>query len=156
MYSSTYSNHATSGIIAKHLAVNIRVNGCRFTIPISSNSFSNSPIALSLFRNILAKIIAGEDDDAEVWDYSEQVADVFLPEFQRLAPPVVHTGKLTLADLAPRGTFDCEYRVVNEEPLAVGITEQVPEMESCDEWNICKIQSATGVAFMTSFRRELA
>ena len=118
------------------------VNECRFMIPVSSNSFSNSPVALSLFRNILAKVIAGEDDDPEVWDYGEQVADVFLPEFKRLAPPVVHTGKLTLADLAPRGAFECEYRVINERPLAVGITERVPEMEPSDEWNICKIQSA--------------
>ncbi|KAJ4317194.1 hypothetical protein N0V84_007498 [Fusarium piperis] len=124
------------------LAISIRVNGCRFTISISPNSFSNSPVALRLFRNILAKFIAGEDGDPEVWDYSEQVADVFLPEFKRLAPPVVHTGKLTLADLAPRGAFECEYCVIDERPLAVGITERVPEIEPIDEWNIRKIQSA--------------
>lgn len=124
------------------LAISIRVNGCRFTIPISPKSFSNSPVALSLFRNILARVIAGEDDDPEVWDYGEQVAGVFLHEFKRLAPPVVHTGKLTRADLAPRGAFECEYRVMDERPLAVGITERVLEMEPCDEWNICKIQSA--------------
>ncbi|RSL66066.1 hypothetical protein CEP54_003868 [Fusarium duplospermum] len=89
------------------LAISIRVNGCRFTIPISPDTFSNSPVALSLFHKILAKVIAGEDDDSEVWDYGEQVADVFLLEFKRLAPPVMHTGKLTLTDLAPRDTFEC-------------------------------------------------
>ncbi|UPL04347.1 hypothetical protein LCI18_015281 [Fusarium solani-melongenae] len=106
------------------LAISIRVNGRRFTIPISPNSFLNSPAAFSLFRKILAKVVAGEDDDPEVWDY------------------IVHTRKLTLADLAPRGAFECEYRVIDERPLAVGITERVPEIEPSDEWDIRKIQSA--------------
>ncbi|KAJ3526089.1 hypothetical protein NM208_g11354 [Fusarium decemcellulare] len=123
------------------LGLGIRVNGYRFAISISPDTFSHSPVAQSTFQRIFDKIIAGEDDDSEVWDYCEQIANVFLPEFKRLAPPVVHLGKLTLADLAARGSFGCELRVVDETPLAVSVTERVLDDEYFEEWDVRKIQS---------------
>ncbi|KAF4463946.1 kinase domain-containing [Fusarium albosuccineum] len=124
------------------LELGIRVNGYRFAISISPDTFSNSPVAQSTFQRTFDKIIAGEDDDPEVWDYCEQIANVFLPDFKRLAPPAVHSGKLTMADLAVRGAFECELRVVDETPLAVSVTERVPDDEYYEEWDVRKIQSA--------------
>ncbi|KJZ78254.1 hypothetical protein HIM_02292 [Hirsutella minnesotensis 3608] len=123
--------------------MNIRVNGFRFRIPVSPDCFINSPRALKVFSEIFDKISASEDDDPEVWTYGEHIADVFLPEFERLAPPVLHTGKLTLANLAVRGSFVCEYRVVQENAIAGVVTESVFEdMPLPEEWDMRLRQSS--------------
>ncbi|KAJ6441775.1 tryptophan synthase [Purpureocillium lavendulum] len=94
--------------------INIGVNGVHFAISLSSDCFIGSPL----------------------WACGEQVADIFLPEFERLAPVKVHSGKLTLAGLAVRGSFECRYRVIQEKadmrsaqddfPLFDPIQVQVP------------------------------
>lgn len=122
--------------------ISIRVNGYRFAVFISQDNFRNSPVALARFHSVLNKLIAGEDDDPDVWDYGEEVANLFLPDFRRLAPPVMHKGKLTLADLSARGAFECEFRVENEKSGVIAVRERVPEVEACDEWNVHKIQAA--------------
>ncbi|KAM5350727.1 hypothetical protein ACJ41O_007232 [Fusarium nematophilum] len=123
------------------MEITIRANGYNFLIPISPDTFSNSPTRLALFRDILNKMSADDPDDSDAWDWGYDIADIFLAEFKRLAPPAVHSGKLTLADLADRGTFDCEYRVVDEKPVAGPVTEHVDEMAPSEESNVHKIQS---------------
>ncbi|KAH7320627.1 hypothetical protein B0I35DRAFT_427495 [Stachybotrys elegans] len=86
---------------------------------------------------------AGDDHEPEVWDYSELVADQFIPDFQRLAPKIVHAGKLTLADLATRGSFKCEYKVVNEQHIPGEVTPCIREQEDyCQDWDMRSIQSS--------------
>ena len=51
----------------------------------------------------------------------EGVTDIFLSDFQSLAPPSSNIGKLMLADLAIRGIFNYEYLVVDEEAVAGAI-----------------------------------
>lgn len=124
-----------------YIELGIRVNGYRFAINISPDNFSDSPISLGCFRKILHQLASGQNDDSEVWDYAEQIADIFLPEFERLAPPAFHSGKLTLADISARGVFECEFRVLNENTHAVNVKPRVTQPEPFDEWDVRKIQS---------------
>ncbi|OAQ58145.1 kinase domain-containing protein [Pochonia chlamydosporia 170] len=130
-----------------HFDINIRVNGFRFNVTVSQENFVNSPQALRVFHEIFDKLAAGEDYDPDVWQYSEDIADVFVSHFQQLAPAAAHTGKLTLADLAVRGSFECEYRVVDETPVAGTVTTYSPESASCQEWNIRLLQSSFPVFY---------
>ena len=121
----------------------VRVNGFGFTIVVSPDLFVNSPLALKRFGEIFDKIAAGEDDDELVWDYSERIADVFIPDFEKLAPSIFHTGKLTLADLAVRGSFECEYRVVDEDPISGAIAKRTPEdIPPPTDWDIRSLESS--------------
>lgn len=125
-----------------HFDISICVNGFRFTTTVSPDCFVDSPRAIEHFREIFELIKADDDDSSEVWDYAEKIADVFLPEFERLAPPRPHKAKLTLADLAVRGSFVCQYQVVEEKPFAVAVTERVWEDTSLPaEWDMRSIQS---------------
>ena len=104
----------------------------------------NSPNALQTFREIHDKISAEEDGSDEVWNYSECIAEFYASELSRLAPAIEHTGKLTLADLAARATFYCEYRVVDENPQIGSIEAEMissPESEPPGEWDIRSRQS---------------
>ncbi|UNI23929.1 hypothetical protein JDV02_009719 [Purpureocillium takamizusanense] len=127
----------------EHLDISIHVNGFRFTITVSPDYFKDSPRAIGHFREIFDKIEAGNDDSPDVWDYAKQVADIFLPEFEVLAPPRLQSGKLTLADLSIRGSFECQYRVIKEEPMSVAVTERVWDDTLLPaEWDMRSIQSA--------------
>ncbi|KAK2591215.1 hypothetical protein QQS21_011100 [Conoideocrella luteorostrata] len=121
--------------------MSVRLNGVLFTITASLNNLINSPHALQAFREIFMKISLGKDDCPEVWNYSESIVNVFLPDMEQLSPPIVHTGKLTLADLRPRGTFECEYRVIDEKPVPSTITPRTFEDIPDDESDIRLIQS---------------
>ena len=116
--------------------ISIRVNGFHFTIPVWPSCFVNSPTAMKRFSENFDKITAGEDDKSGFGAYREHIADVFIPEFEKLAPQRHHTGKLTLFDLADRGFFECDYRVVEEVAVAGAVTEHsledLPLFEACD------------------------
>lgn len=121
--------------------MSIRRNGVRFTISVSPDSFINSPHARQLFDANFDKICAGEDDDPEVWEYSELIADNFLSEILTLAPPITHTGKLTLADLKARRSFTGEYRVVDEQRGPGSLVPRViKHMEPQKEWDVRLVQ----------------
>ena len=123
--------------------ISIRVNGFRFTIAVSPGCFIKSPCALQLFGEIFDKIAAGEDQEPEVWDHAEGIADIFVPEFEKLAPPILHTGRLTLADLAVRGSFDCEYRVVEEVSIPGAIMRRTFEdISPPPDWDMRSLQSS--------------
>ncbi|KAJ6445055.1 ankyrin repeats (3 copies) domain-containing protein [Purpureocillium lavendulum] len=106
--------------------MSVLLNGYTFTIDLSAECFVNSPIALQRFE-VFFKMLRGELGEIhhpEVREFAEDVADVFLPEFEKLAPPKPHKGKLTLADRVPRGYFRCDYRVVDENPMVGAITKR--------------------------------
>lgn len=113
--------------------INLRVNDKRFTISVSPDCFCNSPSALKEFHDIMHLLAAGNDDAADVWEYGERIADLFLPEFERLAPPVAHVGKLTLADLVSHGDFDCEFSVVDGKPVAGLVTPRIRDDDDHDD-----------------------
>lgn len=117
-------------------ALSVRVNGCHFTIAVTPDSFVDSPAALARFRAIFEHLAAGTDEVADVWEYSEGVADAFLGEFAARAPDVGHTGVLTLADLATKASFEAEYRVVGEQPAVGAVEARDPESEVIGEWDI--------------------
>lgn len=110
-----------------NVELSLRANGARFTVSLSTESFTRSVSALKAFQNIYDILVSGEDDAREVWDYFEQIGDVFMPDFERLAPTVSHVGTLTLADLAVHRRFNYEFRVVDEKPIAGPVTPQVDE-----------------------------
>ncbi|CEJ89256.1 hypothetical protein VHEMI05110 [[Torrubiella] hemipterigena] len=121
--------------------MSIRRNGVGFTISVSPYSFINSPHTRQLFDLNFNKIRAGEDDEPEVWEYSEFIADNFILEVLTLAPPITHTGKLTLADLKARGSFTGEYRVADEQPVSGSLVPRVIEqMEPQKEWDMRLVQ----------------
>ncbi|EEY15097.1 conserved hypothetical protein [Verticillium alfalfae VaMs.102] len=83
----------------------VRMNGKRFRIAVWADYFKDSPSATAAFQKALAIMNDGDDSCEELWDYLEWIVDFFLPQFQSLAPPVVHAGILTLAHLAVRESF---------------------------------------------------
>ncbi|KAK7222976.1 hypothetical protein V2G26_010979 [Clonostachys chloroleuca] len=126
--------------------INIRVNGVRFDIPLSPDSFVRSPKALALFKKIFSLVKSDDDSGPDVWAYAREIADHFLPELQRLAPKKIHTGKLTLADLKASGYFECEYKVVKERPTLTTVKpwgRQDDDDDPCadKEWDMRTYQS---------------
>ncbi|CAM1507521.1 Fc.00g071620.m01.CDS01 [Cosmosporella sp. VM-42] len=114
--------------------LSLQLNGVGFTIAVSPDKFRNSPVALAEFQHILNKIEVEGAFDSGFWDYAEKIADLWLPEFERLAPSVVHHGTLTLAHLAQTQAFECEFRVVDEIPILASPTtapEDPPDVD-CD------------------------
>lgn len=108
---------------------NFRVHNKRFTVTLSPACFHNSPSAVEKFNSVLAMMYGNGDNDDDIFEYATWIGDAFLPDFRRLAPPVVHKGKLTLSDLAAREHFQCEFSVVNEQPAVGPITLRPPEPE---------------------------
>ncbi|UNI16930.1 hypothetical protein JDV02_003312 [Purpureocillium takamizusanense] len=107
------------------IEIGIRFNGCIFRIELSPNSFVNSPVALERFHRFFKGLKSRSSvasQSREYGDYCENVAHVFRPDFERLAPPRAHTGKVTLADIAARGYFKCDYRVVDEKDVRGAVT----------------------------------
>lgn len=108
-----------------HFIISLRASGYRCTISVASQDFIESPLAYGRFQQVLDKLTAGEDHDYEVWDYSEEVVDTFLPQFTEFPPLPVYSGKITLAELQPRGAFDGKYCVVEETPRAGNLVRRV-------------------------------
>ncbi|KAK3191532.1 hypothetical protein K4F52_002347 [Lecanicillium sp. MT-2017a] len=121
--------------------ISIRRNGFRFRIPVSPACFVNSPTSLAIFHDIFERLSVGEDDAPEVWDYTEVVADAFLSAFQRLAPPLCHEEKLTLADLAIRRIFRYEYSVMDEKAVAGTVVPCPVDTTGFKDWDMYIIQS---------------
>ncbi|KAL9948500.1 hypothetical protein D7B24_009215 [Verticillium nonalfalfae] len=105
----------------------VRMNGKRFRIAVWADYFKDSPSATAAFQKALAIMNDGDDSCEELWDYLEWIVDFFLPQFQSLAPPVVHAGILTLAHLAVRESFECEFHVIQEKPVPGLVTRLVEE-----------------------------
>ncbi|KAK2593680.1 hypothetical protein QQS21_008623 [Conoideocrella luteorostrata] len=59
---------------------------------------------------------------------------------EQLSPAVLHTRKLTLAGLAPPGSFGCEYLVINERAKEGIIAPHNLEVTPCEEWDVRSIQ----------------
>ncbi|KAM0331571.1 hypothetical protein ACHAQA_003250 [Verticillium albo-atrum] len=105
----------------------VRLNGKGFKIGIWADFFKDSPEASQGFQRAFTMMNEGNDQCTELWDYFEWVVGFFLPQFQAHAPPVVHTGKLTLADLDVQEVFECEFHVVQEEPIPGHVTQRMEE-----------------------------
>ncbi|KAM0325074.1 hypothetical protein ACHAQA_007613 [Verticillium albo-atrum] len=108
----------------------VRINGKRFRIAVWADHFKNSPVAIESFLKVVAKMNEGDDSCDGLWDYLEWIVGHFLFQFQSLAPPIVHTGKLTLAHLAARESFECEFHMVQEKPVAGPVKPLLVEDDS--------------------------
>ena len=107
--------------------LNFRVNNKRFNVTVSAACFHNSPSESEKFNNVLAMMLGDEDNDDNIFEYALWIGNAFLPDFEKLAPIVVHKGKLTLADLAVRDYYQCEISVIDEKPVIGSILLEVPE-----------------------------
>ncbi|VUC31936.1 unnamed protein product [Clonostachys rosea] len=128
--------------------INIQVNGYLFVIPVSVGSFTSSPKELERFKAIHSMIAAGGNDSPEVWDYAQEVTNLFMSDFATLAPLPMNTYKTTLAELESRMSFECKYQVAHETLSNVAVLPRTKgECASSDdfapqvEWDMRQLQS---------------
>ncbi|KAH6880514.1 hypothetical protein B0T10DRAFT_495596 [Thelonectria olida] len=117
-------------------AVNIRINGRRFSVIMTPTNFENSPIRSLELRNCL-DVLHGPDwqdeeadndsgvflsspgEGARTWDVIEEAFDwavgPYLDEFERMAPPPDKDATLTLGDMFHDDAFMCRLGSVNDQ-----------------------------------------
>ncbi|KAF2473898.1 uncharacterized protein BDR25DRAFT_341136 [Lindgomyces ingoldianus] len=112
----------------------LKSNGRQFTFVLTAKRLLLSVTVGTVLRSI--KHHDSNSDQADLWDYLDEIALHFIPEFQKLAPIIHHVGKLTLADLQARQYYKCQLEFYDEVPRPGPITRMTPKKQNfMDEWD---------------------